>query len=337
MKASGERIFCLPPGRHFGLLIAVLCPLLAAAQFVKNKTPQPVELEIKVFIDNMSKSAPVGITVQVLDNFGSLELEGHTDSSGSVRFNALSGDHSIRVFGRDIEESTTTMEIEPVEMRKMETVVVRSKKEPGGNASAAGTISVVRLSIPAKAQQEFERGSNALGHKDWPEAKKRFEAAIAIFPNYDLAYNGLGDAALASGDNTAARTAFEKAISLNKDFAEPYRNLAKVSFAEHKFDEADTLLTQSLVIDPANARALTYAANAELITHKYSEAIEHARKVHTLPHDGLAGAHIIAARALEATQQPAEAVKEYRLYLAEEPAGRDVPIARDAIARINPN
>ena len=107
-----------------------------------------------------------------------------------------------------------------------------------------------------------------------------------------------------------------------------------MAFSEHNFEEADRLLIQSLVIDPGNVRALTYAANAELLLHKYSEAVEHARKVHSLPHDGLAGAHIIAARALEGTQQPDEAVKEYRLYLAEEPAGRDVPIARDAIARL---
>jgi len=284
----------------------------------------------------MTQPAPAGITVQLMDGFGSVELEGHTNNSGQVRFTILSGEHSIHIFGRGIEESNTPMQILPVEMHKSENIIVHSKNDGSGSGPSASsqTVPARRLNVPGKAQQEFERGSTALGHKEWPEAKKRFEAALGIFPDYDLAYNGLGDADMASGDMAGARTAFEKAIALNKNFAEAYRNLARVAFAEHNFEEADNLLTQSLAIEPSNARALTYAANAELLTHKYKEAIEHARKVHTMPHDGLASVHIVAARALEATQQPQEAAKEYQLYIDEDPKGRDVAMARDSIVRL---
>jgi tetratricopeptide (TPR) repeat protein len=264
--------------------------------------------------------------------------------SGEVQFVVLSGEHSLRVFGRGIEEYKSSLEILPVELHKTENVVVRSTKEAGGEGKEKGgdgpvtpnslTVPIHRLNVPDKARQEFAKGSGALRHKDWPEAKKRFAAAIAIFPDYDLAYNGLADAAMATGDTASARAALEKAISLNKNFAEAYRNLALVAFAEHNYEEANTLLLQALAIDPLNARALTYAANAELLTHKYNEAIAHARKAHALPHEGLAGAHIVAARACEATNQPEEAVKEYRLYLDEDPQGRDANIARAAITRL---
>jgi tetratricopeptide (TPR) repeat protein len=325
-------------GRLRNLLTAlsvILAALSATAQF--NDKPTRVNVEVRVFLNTMTQRVPAGITVQLLDGFGSVELEAHTNGNGEVQFTILSGDHTLRIFGRGIEESNTPMQILPVEMHKTENIVVHSQK--GGDAASlpttsSQTVPARRLSIPGKAQQEFERGSNALGHKDWPQAKKHFEAAVGIFPDYDLAYNGLGDAAMAGGDLEGARTAFEKAISLDKNFAEAYRNLARVAFAEKKFEEADTLLTQSLVIDPSNARGLMYAANAELVLHKYGEAVEHARKVHSMPHDGMAGAHIVAARALEATQQSDEAVKEYKLYLSEEPQGRDATMAHDAVARL---
>ncbi len=84
-----------------------------------------------------------------------------------------------------------------------------------------------------------------------------------------------------------------------------------------------------------SAWALTSAANAELILHKYGDAIAHARKAHSVPHPGLAGVHIVAAIALEATQQPLEAAKEYQLYLDEDPKGRDAARAQKAIARLS--
>ena len=132
-----------------------------------------------------------------------------------------------------------------------------------------------------------------------------------------------------------ARPAFEKAISINPNFAEAERNLARISFAEKKYDEALTLLDKSLSADPLNAWALTSAANAALLTHHYDQAIAYARKAHGIPHPGSAGVHIVAVLALEATQQPFEAIKEYQLYLDEDPKGRDALRAQQAIQRLN--
>src|SRR5258708_40057230 len=122
----------------------------------------------------------------------------------------------------------------------------------------------------------------------------------------------------------AAAQSFSKAIELNPTFSAAYRNLARISFTRGNYEEADKLLVKSLEDDPLNAWALTSAANAELILHKYSDAITHARKAHSVPHQGLGGVHIVAALALEATQQPLDAWEEYQLYLDEEPNGRDV-------------
>jgi superkiller protein 3 len=189
--------------------------------------------------------------------------------------------------------------------------------------------------VPNKAEKEFQKGKEAGDKKDWPEATKHFQSAIALYPDYDLAYNGLGQALASNGDVKGARSAFEKAIQLNDNFAAAYRNLAKLSLSEHKFDEMDNLLTRSLSADPLNAWALAYAAYAELQLHKFDDAITHARKAHSVKHDGLASVHIVAARALEEKQTPSEALEEYRLYLQEDANGRDADRAHKAITRLS--
>jgi tetratricopeptide (TPR) repeat protein len=191
------------------------------------------------------------------------------------------------------------------------------------------------LNVPPPARKAFEQGAEAMRRQDWQESRTLFESAVSLYPQYDTAYNFLGVVQIQLKQVEAARQSFSKAVEINPDFAEAYRNLARISFAERKYEEADALLTKSLSRDPLNIWALATAANAELITHKYGEAIAHARKAHSMPHSDLAGVHIVAALALEATHQQAEAAEEYRLYLQEDPTGRDAERARKAITRLS--
>ena len=325
-------------------LIAILAAFPAATR-VHSCQVSSVQLVVRVFIDGYQNPAGANLSVQVLDDFGSIEKESHTDNGGMVQFQVLvdakgiSGSvKQIRIYGPGVKEFTETVEIAPVEVRKTANIVVHSNSA-GSPASSnpldVHSIAANRLKVPNKAEKEFQKGKDAEEQKNWPEAKKHFEAAVAIYPNYDLAYNGLGQALANSGDAVAARAAFEKAVEINVSFAAAFRNLARLSLNEHKFEEVDNLLTRSLSADPLNAWALAYAAYAELQLQKFDDAIAHARKAHSVKHDGLASVHIVAARAMEEKQRPAEALEEYRIYLQEDATGRDAERAHKAIARLS--
>ncbi len=234
-----------------------------------------------------------------------------------------------------IHEYAGDFEIDPRESSHLERISVRPKLAPTASLAPGGVIATVRLKIPPRAEKEYQTGHKSLQKQDWQKAGKHFEAAIALYRDYDLAYNGLGVAHMNQGNVEAARQAFQKAIELNKTYAAAERNLARILISEHNYQDADALLKESLATEPLNAWALTYAAYAELQLRKFSEAIAHARKAHDLPHQGLASVHIVAARALEATQQPEEALAEYRRYLEEDPNGRDAARAREAVARLS--
>ncbi|MGB7847251.1 MAG: tetratricopeptide repeat protein [Candidatus Acidiferrum sp.] len=327
---------------------ACLLPLAMASPSATRAPSQQVtsvQLIVRVYIDGYRNPAGANLIVQLLDDSGSLEKEAHTDNGGAVQFQTKvistiiqQSRKRLRIYGPGIQEFNEALEIESVEVHKTVNVVVSS--DPSGvaasaNSSDLGSIAANRLRVPNKAEKEFQKGKDAGDQKDWLGARKHFEAAIAIYPDYDLAYNGLGQALASSGDAAAARSAFEKAIKINDNFAAAYRNLAKLSLSERKFDEVDDLLTRSLSADPLNAWALAYAAYAELQLHKFDDAIAHARKAHSGTHDGLASVHIVAALALEEKQQPAEALEEYRLYLQEDANGRDAERARKAITRLS--
>ena len=316
-------------------LIILAATRVARAQFDRGG-PRPVELVVQVFYEGAHRATGVWLTVQLMDGFGTLEEEKLTDQQGMVQFRTLSGIHRLRIIGPGIVEYNGKLEIENIEVRRVETVRVRQKPDAVPMAPPGdGTISAARLKVPTNARKELEKGTHALERQNWQEAKTHLERAIALYANYDLAHNSLGVAAMGLGDVEGARRAFEKAISLNQNYSSAYRNLARILLTERKFAEAEVLLAKSLEGEPLNTWALTNVANTQLLSQKLDQAIVNARKVHTLPHEGFAYAHVIAAKALESTRHPEHALAEYQLYLKEDPNGPNAARAREAVARIS--
>ncbi len=308
----------------------------------RQQPPHPADLILNISIDEVPNRAPAGIIVEISSDYSFVSRNAptdheslQTDNSGTVTFHTLTGPHEIRITGEGIVESTRTIEIMQQQSRDVETVVVKSKLVGGqhsvAEAGSSGVISAASINVPAKAEKEYQAGSKALDKKDYDTAKKHFSSAAELYDKYALAYNGMGVAEMALGDAAAARASFEKSVQIDDHFAEGYRNLARLALADHNFEELNALLTKSLLSEPLNAWALTYAAYAELQLHNFDAAIAHARAAHAVPHPGLASVHIVAARALEATSQPDEALKEYHLYLDEDPNGRDSARAKQAI------
>jgi superkiller protein 3 len=166
------------------------------------------------------------------------------------------------------------------------------------------------------------------------QARKQFEKAIAAYPNYASAYNLLGMTLMRQGDAQPAQQAFEKAIELNDRFALAYTNLAKVYFGQRNLERSETLLRKSIAAEPRSSETLAILAQVQLMTGKYDEAVFNARRVHDLPHQEYAIAHFVAARALRAQNQRAEAISEYKLFLTEAPNSTSSVQARQELNQL---
>lgn len=315
------------------LALAVAC----AAQRSSPFAPTPVTLRVFVTIDSDSDKA-ANVTVELMDavGFSSAMDSKLTDGDGVVNFRTLSGAHRIRITGSNIQTYEGDLEITPNETSHLERIRVRRAQgdRRAGESLPGNLVPAIRLQIPASARKAFEKGAEAMRRQLWEKSRTFFETAIREYPQYDLAYDGLGLVHMQLNDREAARLAFSKAIALNPDFSDANRNLARILLSEHKPAEALPLLQRSLSADPGNPWALTNAANSALLLHDYTNALLYARKAHTVPHKAFASVHMVAARALEATEQPAEALAEYRLYLEEAPKGPDAERAQAAVARL---
>ncbi len=319
-------------------LLLGLSVLAACGTCLPQGLNRPHPVRLRVIVSYQGGQTKVGYaTVELMDAVGgSSALDKQlTDQNGRVEFNTITGAHRIRVTGDDIHPYEGDFEIVPTETYHIENIGVRRKPEgEATSAEAMNTVPAIRLKIPDNARKEFEKGSKAMEEQRWGESRKHFQAAVDLYPDYDLAFNGLGIACSQLNDTPAARQAFVKATELNDKFAGAQRNLARILLSERNYQEVASLLNRSLNVEPMNAWALTNAAYAELQLHRFKEAAEHALRVHGLPHDGLANAHVIAGYALEALGQQQEAAEQWRLYLKEYPKGPNAKRAQEAVARL---
>jgi len=326
------------PSLRAALLAFVLAGVCAGQR--PSIAPVPVTLRVFVTIDSDTQKA-ANVTVELMDSVGlsSAMTSKLTDSNGNVSFRTVSGMHRIRISGSGIESYEGDLDIargEPIHMERIR-VHATLAGQPVTHPSSFGNSSVpaVRLNVPAAARKAYEQAYEAMNKQEWEKSRTFFETAISKYPQYDMAYNGLGAIQMQLNDEAGARKSFEKAIELNPDFAGANRSLAKLLLRDHNNREALPLLLRSLATEPDSVWALVNAANSELLLQNYDDAVLYAHKAHALPHQDFATVHIVAARAFEATQQPDQAIAEYRLYLTEAPKGPDAQRAQTAISRLS--
>lgn len=298
---------------------------------------KPVALRLIITIESDTTKA-ANVTVELMDALGLSSAMDRkvTDNDGGVTFRTLTGVHRIRITGPNVQTYEGEIEIAFNETTHVERIRLRSATtdHPVVGAPSGAIMPAVRLNIPASARKAFDNGTKAMQKQQWEKSSAFFEAAIREYPQYDMAYNGLGAVQMQMNNVESARQAFSKALEINPDFAGANRNLARILLSQQNAQEAIPLLKRSLTTEPDNAWALTNLANSELLLFHYNDAVLYARKAHSIAHKDFAIVHILAARALEGLGQPPEAVEEYRLYLEEAPTGRDAERARASIDRL---
>jgi tetratricopeptide (TPR) repeat protein len=104
--------------------------------------------------------------------------------------------------------------------------------------------------MPARADPErYLRTVAALESVgDIATARRAYEAATEAWPDYALAWLGLGNASYGSGDLDAARTAYETAVRLDDKNVIAMNNLSQVYFESGCFTRASATLVKALAL-----------------------------------------------------------------------------------------
>ena len=121
----------------------------------------------------------------------------------------------------------------------------------------------------ALAIQLYRQGHN-------PEAIKALKEVVKKNPKDALAWHYLGLSLVLKDDWKTARKAFEKAIALRPDFAAPRANLANVLLFTKGASEAEKQARQALSLEPTNAEAHYVLGTVALLQGLCADATEQA-------------------------------------------------------------
>ena len=268
--------------------------------------------------------APGGLQVQLQQAMTNFPVAMNlTNDSGTAEFANLSpGQYRVRVSGEGIKTATSgVIEVNDWNVFMNATVVVQDAGRQGGQVNSGAAVAVTDLNVPKKAGQEYDRGNHEMAKKHWSKAIDHFKKAIAIHPQYSAAYNNMAVAYGEMGERDRQREALQKAISANDHCVAALVNLAHLDVADKQISPADDLLHKAVAADPTNVEALSLLAEVDVQEGHYQEAIQNAKKVHSLPHEHYAFVHYTAASAYEREGMIPEAIAELKVYLQENPRG----------------
>ena len=267
--------------RLFSTLILALLLSAAAAAQVGRGVPRPNTeapdgiIRGRVILPDgkqITKAVKVTLKVGTGDH-----TVAYTDQQGLFEFNGLStGAYTVEAEAdREREFETASERVQVIKNTPVSvTLMLKEKGAKPGESSRAGVVSAGELSanVPAKAAEEFERGSRAAREGKPAEAVSHFEKAVSLHPDYLAARNDLGTQLLALGRLEEAEEQLREAARLDPKAFNPRLNLAIVYVGRSRFIEAVEAAEQALALNPTSPGAHLYAGIAHLGLENFEKA-----------------------------------------------------------------
>ena len=318
-------------GRFVIPFLLLVC--VASAQMDRGPVQTVARVRVRVsFPDHAPCSTST--RVQLSGNSGVPLAEGSVSGECIAEFfDVPPGRYRVTVTGNDVANGDEgDVEIGSVIVQEVE---VRARRKADSDDMSSGTfVSVSDLGVPTPAAKEFNKANHLIERQDWPNASKRLQKAVAMYPNYAAAYNNLGAAYSRMGNIADARTALQQAIALNDHLAAAYVNLARVDFLEKNFPDAESLLNKASGLGPPDVNQFKLLAYAQVMHQHFDQAIDTAHRAHTSQVRGHAFLHLAAANAYEQEKRIEDSIAELQMYLNEEPASPRAEEVKKAIATL---
>ena len=216
----------------------------------------------------------------------------------------------------------TAVSLDGIQSAKMDSDLFTINSRSAGLTplqTPSGSVSMLDLKAPGKAQKEYQKGYQLLLRKEFEAAIEHLAKATAIYPKYVAAHNALGTAYLNLKQNEKAESEFSKAVALDEHMPNSYLNLGCAQLALSKTAAAEEAFQKAAALAPLDTQvqlALTYG---EFANKDYPAVISTAERVHRGKHEGAALVHFFAAAAYEAQNNLNDAQTEIKLVLREDP------------------
>jgi tetratricopeptide (TPR) repeat protein len=161
--------------------------------------------------------------------------------AGEFRFHALiPGDYTVAVVRSGLGEVRRTVVVSAALADRsgvVHAIIPYTSGEAAANP-AGGVVSVRQLSIPGDASAKYAEAQKRLAVHDAESAARILEEAVALAPQFSMAWNALGVIAFQTGDDERAEALFRSALAADPDAFEPVVNLGGVLLKKKNAAEA---------------------------------------------------------------------------------------------------
>jgi tetratricopeptide (TPR) repeat protein len=263
----------------------------------------------------------------------------YTDKHGEFRLtNMTQGVYYLRA-GADTDQ------FEPVEIRvevpRGSEVHVSITLRPKGleirtETSGPKIVSASEMSqkAPTPAKKEYEKALKSSNRGNSAEAIDHLHRALALYPDYFLAWNTLGVQYLRLKQMDEAAKCFNKAMEKNPKYFDSQFNLGLVLIEQKKYPEAIVELNRAIDIDSSRAGTHLWLGFAMLQTGDLPTAESELSKALIESNSSLVAAHFYLAQVDVRKGDLNEATRELNAYLKEVPNGEYSEDARQMLQKI---
>jgi tetratricopeptide (TPR) repeat protein len=135
-----------------------------------------------------------------------------------------------------------------------------------------------QLPESAKAEELFEAGNHALDGEQYSAAVELFKRTVSLDPMHKSAWNNLGRAYLALGQNEKAVEACRKQIEINPFDQWSYNNLGRGLQRLHKYEESIAAYRKQIEINPLDQYSHVNLGGLFLDRKRWEEAVAEFEK-----------------------------------------------------------
>lgn len=198
------------------------------------------------------------------------------------------------------------------------------------------SISVTSMMAPKNAKKLYEHGLQSMLKNKPDDARKDFEKAVAIYPQYADAWANLGKARLELQAVPAAREALLNAMKADPKLLAPYMELGLLAAKDGNWQESGKYLDRAVELDAVDYPQTWYAdAVANFNLTKYDAAEKAARAAVKLdPRHVNPRAGYLLGLVLNEKKDYAGAAAELTTYIKLAPNAPDATQAKEQLERL---
>jgi tetratricopeptide (TPR) repeat protein len=266
--------------------------------------PAAAQNSISGIVFDSARQPVAEIEVELLDEFERLIRQTRTKGSGLYIFQGLrAGVYYVQVrpggtnyrevkervqLGQTNRTNRTTGTVSGSEALQVNLTLEADRR---GRGETLTNEVVFAQSVPAEAEKQYREALKNAGRKDRAGSVGALEAALAIFPDYFLALEALGNEYLAQNKFAEAEELFGRAVKVNPKSYSSYYGLAAARYSRQKRDEAAAALDAALALNPASVNSHYLLGKIRRERREYALAETSLKKADELARGKLADIH----------------------------------------------